>query len=85
MAETAKQSLSEKAIQNLEAQIPRLAAGATHAAFVRALAAGHGVLKVEGSHIVEMKADGSLRQVCETKPHRKVITGEVVKVRRISL
>lgn len=77
-------TLSEKAVQDLEAQIPAFAAGATHAAYIRALAAGHAVLKVEGAHIVEMKADGSMRVVGETKPRRKVSTAEVVKVHRIS-
>ncbi|MBC9252816.1 hypothetical protein A9179_21335 [Pseudomonas alcaligenes] len=76
--------LSERTVEVLEAQIPALAACATHAAFIRALAAGHAVLKVEGTHIVEVKGDGSMRVVGETKPRRKVSTGEVVKVRRIS-
>ncbi len=83
MTGTAKKTLSEKAIQNLEAQIPDMAAGATHAAFIRALAAGHTVLRVEGSHIVESKADGSSRVVGEAKPRRKVTVGEVLKVRRV--
>lgn len=83
MPGAAEMPLSEKAVQDLEAQIPALAADATHAAFLRALAAGHAVLKVEGAHIVEMKADGSMRAVGETKPRRKVSTVEVVKVRRI--
>lgn len=48
MTETVKKPLSEQAIRNLELQIPDVAADATHAAFFRALAAGHAVLKVEG-------------------------------------
>lgn len=84
MAGTAKKALSEKAIRNLEGQIPDVAAGATHAAFLRALAAGHTVLKVEGAHIVESTADGSKRVVGEAKPRRKVTVGEVLKVRRLS-
>ncbi|MGN8276740.1 hypothetical protein ACLEJQ_04940 [Pseudomonas sp. SMV71] len=84
MTETVKKPLSEQAIRNLELQIPDVAAGATHAAFFRALAAGHAVLKVEGNQIVESKADGSVRVVGEAKPRRKVTVGEVVKVRCIN-
>lgn len=84
MAEVGKEVLSEKAIQNLEAQIPDIAAGATHAAFIRALASGHTVVNVEGTHIVESKADGSVRVVGEAKPRHKVTVGEVLKVRRVS-
>ena len=84
MAGSEKKALSEEAIQNLEVQIPDVAAGATHAAFVRALAAGHTVLMVEGAHLIESKADGSIRVVGEAKPRHKVTVGEVVKVRRLS-
>jgi hypothetical protein len=84
MASTETSFLSEEAIQNLEGQIPDLAAGATHAAYVRALAAGRTVLHVEGSEIIASQADGSRQVVGEVKPGRKVVVGQVIKVRRLS-
>jgi len=84
MASTETNSLSDEAIQNLEDQIPDLAAGATHAAYVRALAAGQTVLHVEGRDIVASQADGSRRVVGEVKAGRKVVAGQVIKVRRLS-
>lgn len=36
-----KKRLTEREIRNLEGEIPTIAAGATHAAYLRALAAGH--------------------------------------------
>ncbi|MFK7698475.1 hypothetical protein [Pseudomonas caspiana] len=76
--------LSDRAIEYLEALIPELAAGATHAAYVRALAAGHTVLKVEGSNVVASCAEGQ-QVIASIKPRRKVPVGEVIKVRRLNL
>lgn len=82
-AKALNHDLSEKAIDNLEVSIPQTAACATYAAYVRALAAGHTVLRVEGSNIVAASAEGVVRVVNKTKPRRKVTVGEVVKVRRL--
>jgi hypothetical protein len=76
--------LSDMALEHLESLIPRLAAGATYAAYVRALAAGHTVLKVEGSNIVALTAEGIRRVIGPVKPRRKVTVGEVIKVRRLT-
>ncbi|WP_296179349.1 hypothetical protein [Pseudomonas sp. UBA1879] len=76
--------LSEEAISNLESHIPEMAAGATSAAYFRALAAGHTVLQVQGSNVVEAQADGSVRIVAAIRPRRKVTVGKVIKVRRLN-
>ncbi|MFJ4141687.1 hypothetical protein [Pseudomonas sp. NPDC089734] len=83
MTASVKAPLSEKAIIRLEDQIPSVAEGATRAAYVRALAAGHTVLKVEGTYIVASQADGSTRVVGDAKPRRKVTVGASLKVRRM--
>ncbi|ASD06968.1 hypothetical protein CD797_32410 [Pseudomonas aeruginosa] len=54
-----KKRLTKREIRNLEDEIPAVAADATHAAYLRALAAGHTVMKVQGNYLVETKADGS--------------------------
>ena len=77
--------LSEEAISNLEAHIPEMAAGATSAAYFRALAAGHTVLQVQGTNVVALDADGTTRIVATAKPRRKVTVGKVVKVRRLNI
>lgn len=43
-----KKRLTEREIRNLESEIPAIAAGVTRAAYLRALAAGHTVIKVQG-------------------------------------
>ncbi|WP_122516946.1 hypothetical protein [Pseudomonas viridiflava] len=83
MTKVKTSELSEKAIQNLEAHIPEMAAGATYAAYIRALAAGHSVLRVQGSNVVETKADGASRVVAKAKPRRKVTVGQIITVKRL--
>lgn len=84
MAKIEDNVLSEKAMENLEGHIPEMAAGATYAAYVRALASGHTVLRVRGADVVESSADGTHRVVAAAKPRRKVTVGEVIKVRRLN-
>lgn len=79
-----KKRLTEQEIRHLEGEIPAVAAGATHTAYVRALAAGHTVMKVQGSNLVESKADGSETVVGCAKPRRKVSVGPAIQVRRVS-
>ncbi|MDI2397072.1 hypothetical protein, partial [Pseudomonas aeruginosa] len=62
-----------------------VAADATHAAYLRALAAGHTVMKVQGNYLVETKADGSAIVVGNAKPRRKVSVGHAIQVRRVSI
>ena len=83
MTDMLENMLSEQAMENLEASIAQTAAGATYAAYVRALAAGRTVVRVEGSEIVASSAEGILHVVTKAKPRRKVSMGQVIKVRRI--
>ncbi|MCO3670585.1 hypothetical protein FA141_28545 [Pseudomonas aeruginosa] len=82
---TRKTRLTEREIRNLEDEIPAVAAEATHAAYLRALAAGRTVMKVQGSHLVETKADGSTIVVGNAKPRREVGVGHAIQVRRVSV
>lgn len=75
--------LTEKEIQHLEGEIPAVAAGATRMAFLRALAAGHTVMTVQGSYLVESKADGSETVVGNSRPRRKVSVGQAIQVHRV--
>lgn len=85
MAASETKTLSEEAISSLEAHIPEMAAGATSAAYFRALAAGHTVLQVQGTNVVALDADGTTRIVAKAKPRRKVTVGKVMKVRRLNI
>lgn len=76
--------LTETEIRYLEGEIPAVAAGATRSAYLRALAAGHTVIRVQGSVLVESRADGSATVVGDAKPRRKVDVGCPVKVQRVS-
>lgn len=85
MNEVEDSLLSDRTIEYLEALIPEKAAAATHTAYVRALAAGRTVLKVEGSNVIALSAKGVQEVIGPVKPRRKVIVGEVIKVRRLDL
>lgn len=80
-----KKRLTEQEIRNLEDEIPAVAAGATRRAYLQALAAGHTVMKVQGTYLVESKADGSEIIVGNAKPRRKVSVGHAIQVRRVSV
>lgn len=84
MSKVEDSSLSDRAIEYLEALIPEQAAAATHTAYVRALAAGHFVLRVEGSNVVASSTEGH-QVIAHVKPRRKVTVGEVIKVRRLNV
>ena len=62
------QSLSEQAIQVLEANIPRLAQHAFAQARLKALALGGKVMEVANGHLVETNADGSVLFIRKTAP-----------------
>ncbi|MDF3843030.1 hypothetical protein P3W55_15060 [Pseudomonas citronellolis] len=78
-----KKHLTEQEIRNLEGEIPAVVVGATRAAYLQALAAGHTVVKVEGRCLVESKADGSTIVIGYVKPRRKVSVGHPIRVRRV--
>lgn len=79
-----KKRLTEQEILNLEGEIPAVAAGATRTAYLQALAAGHTVMTVQGTYLVESKADGSAIVVGNAKPRRKVSVDHAIQVRRVS-
>lgn len=83
MAEVEAKQLSEEDMLNLEGKIPVLAASATISAYYRALSSGLTVYRIQGSNIVEAKADGSMRVIAPAKPRTKVQLGKVLKVRRL--
>lgn len=76
--------LPEEAIEALEASIPALAATATRAAAARAMLSGLTVLKVEGAHIIACTAGGTTQVVGKAPPRRRVETGKVITVRRLT-
>ncbi|MCY1291283.1 hypothetical protein D9M71_691460 [compost metagenome] len=80
-----KNRLTEQEIRNLEDEIPAVAARVTRTAYLRALAAGHTVMKVQGIYLVESKVDGSEVIVGNAKPRRKVSVGHAIQVRRFSV
>ncbi len=75
MAVSEPKILSEEETRNLESMIPELASGATYSAYVRALASGQSVVRVDGEQIIAKSADGSIRVVGQAKPRRKVKAG----------
>ncbi|MBD8705247.1 MULTISPECIES: hypothetical protein [unclassified Pseudomonas] len=83
MAEVDVKKLSEEDMLNLEDKIPVLAASATLSAYYRALSSGLTVYRIQGSNMVEAKADGSVRVIAPAKPRTKVLLGKVHKVRRL--
>lgn len=80
MAHGKKKALTEAETRNLERMIPDLAAGATHAAYVNALASGRTVVRVDGINIVATSASGEKRFVGTAKPRHKVKPGQVFKL-----
>lgn len=84
MATKREDQLSDEAIEKLENQIPEIAAAATRLAYFRAVAAGHTVVTVKNNHILATHADGHVEVLAETKPGRKVKTGQRFSVRKLS-
>lgn len=83
MAQVELNTLSEEDMLNLEDKIPVLAASATVSEYYRALSSGLTVYRIQGTNMVEAKADGSMRVIAEAKPRTKVQLGKVLKVRRL--
>lgn len=81
MVQVKKKGLSEAETQNLESMIPELATGATHTAYVKALAAGHTVIRTQGSQLVATNADGEVQVIGAASPLHKVKKGQPFKIR----
>lgn len=77
------QMLSEEAIQELEGQIPALAAMATKMAYEKAKQAGHTVVVSKGGFIVAEHPDGTERTIAACKPTRKVTAGVLFTIGKL--
>lgn len=77
-----KNALSDREIDLLELQIPRLAAEATTAAYHRALSTGLGVLVVRGTDLVQVSTTAPDKIVGSVPPRRPVILGKTYVVKR---
>ena len=75
MTTATTKKLSEEAIQELEAQIPALAAMATRMAYDRAKQTGNTLVVSKGGLIVAEYPDGTERTIAVCKPKRKVTAG----------
>nr|WP_288453317.1 hypothetical protein [uncultured Pseudomonas sp.] len=80
MVKAVKKALSEKATQDLEAQIPEKASLATKHAYEKAKASGLTVLLSRDGFIIAERADGTEQIVRASKPRRKVKAGVALKL-----
>lgn len=78
---TKTDALSDDLMEELEAQVPLIAASATRAAYNRAVASGRTLVKLEGAFIVLSGPDGSKQVLSHAKPRRKVTIGQVFETR----
>jgi hypothetical protein len=72
--------LSIEEIDHLEELIPKLAAGATHAAYLRAVAAGHTLVMAKDGLLVRIDPDGSETPLRALRAKHKVEVGNVFHV-----
>ncbi len=70
-----KNTLSEKALQTLEASIPKMAQAAFSQAHLNALAVSGKVLQATNGQLVELSAEGSVRFIKTIAPPFKVQAG----------
>ncbi|MDZ5601953.1 hypothetical protein SJI00_04055 [Pseudomonas sp. RP23018S] len=76
--------LSDETLENLENQIPAMAAAATRLAYFQALAAGHTVVTIEQNRFIATHADGRVEVLAEAKPSMKVTMGQRFGVRKFN-
>ncbi|BFN28273.1 hypothetical protein PSCT_04427 [Pseudomonas sp. SCT] len=72
--------LSDDEIDRLEAIIPRLAAVATYAAYLRAVAAGHSLIMAKDGRLVQIHPDGSEEMLRDLCGKHKVESGKTFNV-----
>lgn len=73
-------TFNEKTMQNLEAEIPKLASGATKQAYLEALATGSSVVKVIENQLIEYFADGTFTVLKNLEAPTKVEAGSTVRL-----
>lgn len=84
MMTTRQAPLSDETIENLESQIPAMAAAATRLAYFQAVAAGHTVVTIEQNRLIAKHADGHIDVLAEAKPGMKVTMGQRFSVRKFN-
>lgn len=75
--------LSIEEIDYLEGLIPQLAADATNAAYLRAVAAGYTLIMARGGSLVRIGPDGSETPLRALRGKHKVEAGHVFPLRAI--
>lgn len=76
--------LSDEIMENLERQIPAMAAAATRLAYFRAVAAGHTLVTVKQNRLIATYADGHSEVLAEMNPDMQVTTGQRFSVRKVT-
>lgn len=77
--------LSIEEIDPLEGLIPQLAADATHAAYLRAVAAGYTLVVARGGSLVRIDPDGSETPLRALRGKHNVKVGDVFPLRSLPL
>ncbi|AHC35762.1 MULTISPECIES: hypothetical protein [Pseudomonadaceae] len=72
--------LSDDEIDRLEAMIPKLAAVATNAAYLRAVAAGHSLIMAKDGVLVQIHPDGSEKKLRDLCSKHRVESGKTFSV-----
>lgn len=74
---------NEEEIDRCEEIIPQVAAAATHAAYLRAIAAGHTLEMEKNGMLVRVGPDGSETPLRAVRAKHKVEVGKAFSVRRL--
>lgn len=73
--------LSNSEMDRDEEMIPRLAAAATHAAYLRSVAAGHTLVMEKNGLLVRVERDGSEIPLRASSAKHRVKLGEVFRIK----
>lgn len=76
--------LSDDEMDRDEDMIPKLAAAATHAAYLRSVAAGHTLVLAKNGVLVRVKRDGLEIPLRALSAKHRVKLGEVIRIRQLS-
>ena len=73
--------LSDSEMDRDEEMIPKFAAAATHAAYLRSVAAGHTLVMVKNGVLVRVERDGSEIPLRALSAKHRVKPGEVFRIK----
>ncbi|KJS63915.1 MAG: hypothetical protein JL55_39395 [Pseudomonas sp. BICA1-14] len=76
--------LSDNEMDRDEELIPKLAAAATHAAFLRSVAAGHTLVMAKNGVLVRVERDGSEIPLRAATAKHRVKAWEAFRIRQLS-